>query len=486
MHRTRSGWVPDLNPVQQRIFASNAKVILAHSEKGSGKTVALLHKAIRHCYEEPNALAIMVTPAIRTGREGLAFELESLILPQWTEGLGLVNTGFRMDPASKDRVVWIGNMHDGWSKLICMSVPYLESIEARVKAMSPSFVFVDELTEYKTREIFTYIGAQLGRRRGVRGPQPFTAATNPDGPSHWVYKVFFEECVDEETGERDPDFDVIHVPVTDNLSRLPPDYVSHLKKLLAHDPYAYQQLIEGKWVDRPSGEALFKHYFDPGKHVIGNEAGGTGLMPDPKHPIIVGYDIGAVNHGIVFLQAIPVASGIAWLAFDEIFFYREKITLKTISERLTRTMKLWNETMKKEMFYEHVTDSSAVEQWRSSTGSFDAWEIERHTGGTIKMRGCPKTNGSVAARMRLIQSKLHAGLLLVSARCRNLRDALLLSNEDPKKPLHPIKRSKHNHMLDALTYPMLSFELIGAPEDLGNDAIRISTLGGYQSDYEAA
>ena len=47
------------------------------------------------------------------------------------------------------------------------------------------------LTNLDTDDYFNAVVQQLGRRPGIDSPMQYTAACNPDGPSHWVYKRFF-------------------------------------------------------------------------------------------------------------------------------------------------------------------------------------------------------------------------------------------------------------------------------------------------------
>ena len=160
---TDSNWHPDLNPTQKTIFEDTSKFILAYGEKGSGKTLGLLFKLVRHCYENQNALAIVVSPSIRTGKEGVLHDLETIVLPQWGEGIGLEYTQSKLDPNTKDRHLWIGNRYNGWSKVLLISIPYADAVEPRIKGMSPSFLYVDELTNCHGREYFLYPAAQLNR-----------------------------------------------------------------------------------------------------------------------------------------------------------------------------------------------------------------------------------------------------------------------------------------------------------------------------------
>ena len=81
--------MPDLNPTQLKIFNDPAENILGHGEKGSGKSIGFGHKAIRHAYENAGALVLIITPMIRTGNEGIWHDLETFMLPEWREGMGL-------------------------------------------------------------------------------------------------------------------------------------------------------------------------------------------------------------------------------------------------------------------------------------------------------------------------------------------------------------------------------------------------------------
>lgn len=79
------GWTPKLNPTQQKAYDSTANYILMCGEKGSGKSTGGIHALIRHCHDEMNALVLVVAPAIRSGKEGVFYELERA-LDLWRNG----------------------------------------------------------------------------------------------------------------------------------------------------------------------------------------------------------------------------------------------------------------------------------------------------------------------------------------------------------------------------------------------------------------
>jgi hypothetical protein len=471
-------WVPDLNPTQMAIFNDPAENILGHGEKGSGKSIGFGHKIIRHVYENDNALALVITPMIRTGNEGIGHDLETLILPAWKEGIDLEYTPWRLDPLTKDRHRWVRNRFGGWSKILLMSVPHASQVEQRVKGPAPSLVYVDEITECDGDNYWKFTAAQLGRRRGILGPQQFLASCNAKGPSHWVYQTFFINCVDEKTGQCDPKFSVYHVPISENVHRLPPGYVDRLRSLFKHDPTEWKRLIEGEWIDQPTGEGIFKGYYVANLHLKGDLIKRTGLEPKRGFPIYVGYDIGQVWQGVTFLQCIPTVNKTVWIIFDECDHLKERILYKMLAWEIIGRMRYWRKRVCYPFAYCHITDESAINQWRpGGEGGYDAWEFEREFNKVLaefarigsdgqvepaRMLGCPKGPGSVPARVRLIQSKLYHEELFVSAQCENAVNCfnhLECDKEDPTKP----KRSKWLHKFDSFSYPIFKLEVGGDP-----------------------
>ena len=115
--------------------------------------------------------------------------------------------------------------------------------------------------------------------------------------------------------------------------------------------------------------------------------------------------------------------------------------------------------MDTEFYYEHITDSSAINQWHpGGEGSYDSWDFERYSDGRIKMVGCPKGQGSVEARVRLLSGKLFQDEFYTSALCLNTVEMLMNLESDKKDPTKP-KRSKYIHKFDSITYPMFKLDL---------------------------
>jgi hypothetical protein len=124
----------------------------------------------------------------------------------------------------------------------------------------------DEVDEQAINEIV----ARLGRRRGwPRNLAIFL--TNPDSPSHWLYKRFFVE--------KNPNRHVFHSVTMDNPF-LPDTYVQQLKSTF--DSKMIQRMLYGKWVDI-LGETIYYEYSNANEPDENYEV-------NPSYPIHMSWD----------------------------------------------------------------------------------------------------------------------------------------------------------------------------------------------------
>lgn len=453
---------------------------------------------MRHCYEEENALALIIAPAKRAGRIGVVGDLEG-ILDIWRNGnrdkdgkridngIGLEYSDPYNDPETKDTTVDIHNKHGGISQVILISIPYPSLVARRMKAMSPSFVFFDEITETESDEYFTYVALQLGRRKKyeIKGPQQFYASCNPEGPSHWVYDVYYVRCIDE-NGKRDPDFEVYHFSIEENKHNLPDGYYENQVIPTLRDEVDRRRLVDGEWVDRPSGDAIFKDYFNQDLHVrpqIGSEEHrrGIGLMPHPGIPIMVGYDPGPNNYCIAFMQMIPVKNkGIWWIVFDELNFVGEHRPDFYVAKKLVEKLDFWTNKTGGMCRFVHVADQTALSHQRND-GSFDATRMRTLTKGRVVMRPFsqnPDSKGSVPARVGMVRSLMANDSFYISATCPRTIESVRLLSSKKQKPgeyndlagLMP-KRSPYLHPFDAFSYPIFYSQLYPSAFVLQTDQV---------------
>jgi hypothetical protein len=487
-------------------------VKLLYGERASVKTGCLLHDLVVHCYDDvakpvvglPNLqpLAVICSLALATAKEGGAWEkLHSLILPEWADGMGLEFTDPKADQ-QKNQFCFIGNKYGGWSRVILKSIPHGENIKARIKGMEPSYFFLDEITDAGSPDYFFAPFQQI--RRPTRGPRIFSAACNPadTGEESWVWKNMVAvpcrtagntepeipheriHVREEKYGEMpkyaggrllglDEQFHVYHFPVEENVHWKPPEIKAYQNTILAEarfDKSAIDRLIYGKWTPRPTGEGLFKEWFKPSIHVKGDSIKGIGLMPKPGYPIILGYDLGQVWSSITFTQRLPTAKSSIWQIFDEIDKEKQRILYKNLAGEVIEKMRWWRKKVGYDFQFIHITDESAINQWRPGggiEGSYDALVFEREFNKfqqefgerEIKLLGCPKGAGSIAGRVQLLQSKLYQDEVFISATCQKARDMLMFLEADKKNPENPRETSRYTHKFDSLTYPLWRMEI---------------------------
>lgn len=465
-------WSPSLSGSQQELFESTSKYILAYGERASGKTFVLGgHKLVRHAYENFNALCLVVVGVKSQATQGGVWhKLQTEILPEWKEGLGIEHTDEKMD-LQKAPYIDIQNRYGGWSRISLMSAPFGNILTDRIKGFEPSYVFVDELTNLESPAYFNAIVQQIGRRQGIEGCQQYCAACNPAGPSHWVYKRFFESPLNEE-GEYNKDYHVVHVKIAENVANLPEGYYERVMEAVSNDHVEAQRMIEGKWVDRPAGDSIFKAYYNKNLHVIGDKK--KGIVPNPDFPVIIGYDPGSVNNACIFMQNLVGKEKSIWTVFDELVTINKKIPYTTLIPLIYRKMKYWNEHVDKKLKYVHISDNSAFNQYRAKTGSYDVRDFEEiskskcDTFGCepIRMKAAPKFAGSVEGRVRLMIAKLTSEEIMFSAQCtESIKSIRNIASErqrdgkyDPNLGLKP-KRSVYIHAFDAMTYPIMFFDV---------------------------
>lgn len=476
---------PSLSPTQTEIFNCNAGAILVSGERGTGKTYGILHKILRHCWEEQNALALIIVGVRSQATQGGAWDKLLLqVAPEWHDGMGLEVTDPKLDQ-QQYMYVHVRNKHDGWSKIVLASFPWENQVAGRIKGFEPSLVFVDELTDIGGPVYFDAVSQQVGRRPGIKGPQQYIAATNPDGPRHWVHKRFiagpWEEKTDEEgkilspEGEWDPEYAYFQLGIEENKHNLPKGYYRKIIEATRNDPIDYRRMVLGEWVDRPEGDALFADVFVPEEHVL-KARGKRQVCPLPAFPVVVGYDLGQTSNAITFMQPILTKDrGVIWLVFDEIVSTNKKVPYDVLVRSLLRKMQMWERICRQSLRWYHVSDDSAFNQYRPGEGSYDHLQVaklskkfykEYHLSDYIRMVPAPKFQGSKEARVQVTRQVLREGRLKVSEKCTKHVDMFMsLQSEKSKKGVYDPtaaskpKRSVHLHPFDSLSYVLLESEL---------------------------
>lgn len=451
-------------------------------------TWGCLNKLVRHCYDNKNALAVIVVKEKSMATKGGAWDkLVTMVLPTWRDGnrdkdgqllddgLGLHFSDVKYDE-NHNPMLYIQNRHGGWSRVVLISAPHASQIRARIRGYEASFVFFDELTSVDSEVYFTAINAQIGRVQGIP-LQQFLGACNPEGESHWVYQKWFVNAFDEETGEWDPDFEQIHFPSDENRVNVDERYFADLAKTYRDDPVEAARMLDGLWTERVAGDGLFSDLYNPIIHLRpiddeGKPRKGEILMPHPEHPIIFGVDPGAVYNAWTLQQHLPFDGRMRWLWFDEVTLLKQKVSYPKFIPVVMKRLRWWRDTVGAEIPFVAISDDSAFTVFRPGQGTYDVLDIQRVWAENrqkyglepLVMRACPKFADSRKARVRILQTALGQDEIIVSTYCK-LSDAMLKNQRsepqkegapfDPDKAVTPM-RSDHLHTFDSRTYPMLA------------------------------
>lgn len=226
---------PDIIPYQRRVIRyvknefdynlGTAEIMLSGAV-GSAKSIILAHLAIFHCLQHSNARLLV-------GRRTLP-DLKETIFKKMLEHLdGVLVEG---------RDYWINQttckiaFRNG-SEII--SKTWADKNYKKFRSLELSAAIIEELTENKEddKQAYDEIKMRVGRLSHIK-EKFILCATNPDSPSHWVYKYFIESNYQTRK--------VFYSVTTDNPF-LPASYVKQLKEEL--DPKLAQRMIYGQWID---------------------------------------------------------------------------------------------------------------------------------------------------------------------------------------------------------------------------------------------
>lgn len=463
--RYRKGWRPKLNPTQKQAFHSKAIYMLLHGERGSGKGHVGLNMMVNYLFRNHNSLAYIIIKELGMSTEGGAWdELQRTILPYWQNEIGLEWRASKYDYTTKKPYVYIQNIHGGTSMVMLASLPVANQVEAKVKGRTPEFVLVDEADTLADDRYFSALLMQLGRRTKGNEPSKLVFICNPKGPSHWLYKRFFDLPYDKDTGVHDDRYAEYHIPIQENLSNLPAHYYEdYVLTAIKGDPIKEARLVRGEWIDEPEADALFATYFSSKLHVVGDLIKGEGLLPVIPVPIVVGYDLGQGHSSITFKQVVVTPNKVFKLTFDEI----DRVGTWTPYQELVPTiidrMVEWDKTMDHKFQYVHVSDNSAFNQFRAKDGSFDCKDVEDISRAyverkgldsryIIRMRECPKGAHSIEARVRMVKEDFAQGCHMISATCVNAIRMFEHLPPDPENALKPKPKHRYIHNFDSFSY----------------------------------
>jgi hypothetical protein len=214
----------------------NLEILLSGSY-GSAKSILMAHLAITHCLFYPKSVAMMARKSMPDLRATIFKEiLEHLDCDGMVEGVD-----YTINHTSATILFSNGSTIE--------SISWADKKYKKGRSRKISFLVFEELTENNEddKEAFMTLKARLRRLPHV-SENVLIAATNPDAPSHWVYKYFFEE-------KQDTKF--VFKSITTDNPFLDPVYIEQLKRDL--DPRAIQRYIYGEWIELQKEQVYYNY-----------------------------------------------------------------------------------------------------------------------------------------------------------------------------------------------------------------------------------
>ena len=127
------------------------------------------------------------------------------------------------------------------SQILFRSLEENEKGRAKIRNITLSGAFVDQLEEFDTNQAHALYDELLGRLSHPSGPRKLIACANPGPETHWAY----DRIVNDKT--RHADCRYVHVVLQDNQDNLPADYVKFIESRKETAPDWYDRFVLGKW-----------------------------------------------------------------------------------------------------------------------------------------------------------------------------------------------------------------------------------------------
>lgn len=214
----------------------NLEILLSGSF-GSAKSIMMAHLAVTHCLMYERARVCLARKALPDLKDTIFKEILEHIEEDLEEGVDYIATPTRG---------YIKFLATG-SEIISRS--WADKKYKKGRSLKLSMLIFEELTENneEDKQAFDTLKARLRRLPHV--PENLLiAATNPDEPSHWVYKYFIQD--------KKP-YKKVFYSVTFDNPFLDPVYIKQLRESMTPDEE--KRYIYGQWISI-QGEGIYYNY----------------------------------------------------------------------------------------------------------------------------------------------------------------------------------------------------------------------------------
>lgn len=265
---------PDVIPYQREVcdlisvfdFGHGNLEILLSGSFGSAKSTLLAHLAVRHCIQFPGARVCIARRSLPDLKRTIWKEVLDHMSEDFVEGKDY----------TLHRTDHIITLRNG-SEII--TATWADKRYKKFRSLRLSMVLFEEIVENNDEDMEAFKQLKARLRRIKKVPQNLLmAATNPDAPSHWVYKYFIEP---NSNGSKHP-YRYVFYSKTDDNPFLDQAYVRQLREDFS--PKEAERYLDGKW-NELKGEVIYYEYDSERQYRKNIE-----YAIDPAHQIGITFD----------------------------------------------------------------------------------------------------------------------------------------------------------------------------------------------------
>jgi hypothetical protein len=195
--------------------------VLLSGSVGSAKSILLAHLIVKHCLSYPKADFMIGRRALPKLKATLYRKIKEHL---WEQGI---------DYKYNDSTACFSL--PGGSKITALS--WADNQLSKFGSYEFSGAAIEELTENKDGEFYEAIFERVGRLQHVPNPL-IISATNPEAPSHWAYKRFFESKLEARH---------VYFSLTRDNPYLSKAYIRGLEGGM--DPKRARRMLDGQWIE---------------------------------------------------------------------------------------------------------------------------------------------------------------------------------------------------------------------------------------------
>jgi hypothetical protein len=247
-------------------YSTGTPEILLSGSYGSAKSILMAHIAVRHCLENKGARVCLCRKAMPDLKDTIFKEILEHISEDFTEG-----KHYTINHTSA-KITWFNGSE-------IMSRSWSDKKYKKGRSLKLSMLIFEELTENndEDKQAFDTFKARLRRIPTVK-ENILIAATNPDSPTHWVHKYWFEET--RETKR-------VFKSVTSDNPFLDPIYIEQLKRDMSQREC--QRFLYGEWLELDTERIYYAYDYE---HNFLN----VDYVIDKTKPILLSFDFN-IGHG---------------------------------------------------------------------------------------------------------------------------------------------------------------------------------------------